>query len=105
MQWRKITDRVVLCPVGTALRVLTRSEAPRQFRLMPDRIGDMFVLGDRDIMFGDLQTRAERLPPTHRAHGSLHEMDLPLTIYDYLGPLAKTEELERNFQLAGFLYR
>src|SRR5205807_5357790 len=34
--------------------VLTRSEAARRFRLMPARIGELVVLGDRETVFGSL---------------------------------------------------
>src|SRR5262252_9326074 len=36
--------------------VLTRSEASRRFRLMPARIGELVVLGDRDTVFGGLDS-------------------------------------------------
>ena len=48
--------------------VMTREQAARIFRLMPSRIGDLVVLGDRDTVFGNLSTapdpgRAEAGPP------------------------------------------
>src|SRR5579862_569002 len=60
--------------------VLTRSEAARRYHLMPTRIGDLIVLGDRDTVFGELDSESEPLPPAYRAHGSLHEMQVPLVI-------------------------
>jgi phosphonoacetate hydrolase len=57
--------------------VLTRSEAVKRYHLMPSRIGDLIVLGDRDTVFGELDSEYESLPADYRAHGSLHEMDVP----------------------------
>jgi phosphonoacetate hydrolase len=85
--------------------ILPRDEAARRFHLMPGRIGDLTVLGDRDTMFGDLDTLYEELPATYRSHGSLHEMDLPLLIYNYAGALPPAEEFQTNKDLARFLYR
>ena len=85
--------------------IVTKSEAADRFRLMPERIGDLTILGDENTMFGDLETRDEQLPPTYRAHGSLHEMDLPLIIYNSPGSVPAPEKFEFNNQLAGFLYR
>ena len=85
--------------------VLTKSEAVKRFRLMPERIGDLTVLGDEDTMFGDLTSRDEQLPATYRAHGSLHEMDLPLIIYNCSDGPPDPERIDHNNQLADFLYR
>src|ERR1700733_4396429 len=48
--------------------VLTRSQAAQEFNLMPSRIGDLVVLGDRDTVFGDLDTAMEVLPKSYRSH-------------------------------------
>jgi phosphonoacetate hydrolase len=45
--------------------VLTRSQAAQEFNLMPSRIGDLVVLGDRDTVFGDLETAVEVLPKSY----------------------------------------
>jgi phosphonoacetate hydrolase len=76
-------------------RVMTREQAARAFRTMPARIGELVVLGDRDTVFGDLSgapdaSRAgtgppperEELPPAYRSHGSLHESDVPLVVFN-----------------------
>ena len=42
--------------------LLTREEAARRFNLMARRIGDLVVLGDRDTVFGALDTRRTRCP-------------------------------------------
>jgi len=64
-------------------RVLTRDEAAREFHLMGSRIGDLVVLGDRDTVFGNLESEEmEMLPSSYRSHGSLHELDVPLIIHN-----------------------
>jgi phosphonoacetate hydrolase len=74
--------------VETALRgiegvedVLTRHQAAECFRLHPDRIGDLVVLGDRDTVFGPLAGPVEDLPAGFRTHGSCHECRVPLVVY------------------------
>ena len=57
--------------------VLTRAEAARRFHLMPDRIGDLVVLGDKETVFGEIQTELESLPTTFRTHDYLHEATVP----------------------------
>lgn len=62
--------------------VLTRSDAARLHRLLPDRIGDLVVLGDRDTVFGELDgVDLEELADGYRSHGSLHESRVPLVTY------------------------
>jgi phosphonoacetate hydrolase len=62
--------------------VLTRAEAVRRFHLMGSRIGDLAIPGDRDTVFGDLDAESEPLASGYRAHGSLHEIDVPLCVYN-----------------------
>jgi phosphonoacetate hydrolase len=62
--------------------VFTRSEASRRFRLMPSRIGELVVLGNRDTVFGALDTESERLPASYRSHGGLSEATVPLVIFN-----------------------
>jgi phosphonoacetate hydrolase len=62
--------------------VLTRSEAARRFRLMPSRIGELVVLGNRDTVFGRLDTEFMDLPAEYRSHGSTAEAKVPLTVYN-----------------------
>ncbi len=84
-------------------KVMTREEASKRFHLMPSRIGDLVVLGDRDTVFGELDAESEPLPPEYRAHGSLHEIDIPLVIY---GAEAKLNpgDFRNNRDLARWLY-
>jgi phosphonoacetate hydrolase len=83
---------------------LTRSEAAARYHLMASRIGDLIVLGDRDTVFGELDAESEPLPAEYRAHGSLHEMNVPLLIYNADIRLA-AEDFQYNWQLARWLYR
>ncbi len=83
--------------------VLTRSEAATRYHLMASRIGDLVVLGDRETVFGDLESESETLPPEYRSHGSLHEMDVPLIIHN-AEPRLSPEEFQYNWQLARWLY-
>jgi phosphonoacetate hydrolase len=81
--------------------VLTRAEATKRFHLMASRIGDLIVLGDRDTVFGELDAESEPLPPEYRAHGSLHEMDVPLVIHN---SHPHGEPFQYNWQIARSLY-
>jgi phosphonoacetate hydrolase len=89
--------------------ILTRSEASRRYHLMASRIGDLVVLGDRETVFGDLESQSEALPPEYRSHGSLHEMDVPLIIYNAQGrhnaqARLSPEDFQYNWQLTRWLY-
>ncbi|HEY3457478.1 MAG TPA: alkaline phosphatase family protein [Bryobacteraceae bacterium] len=84
-------------------RVLTREQAAKEFDLMPERIGDLVVTGDRDTVFGTLDRETETLPAAYRSHGSRYEMRVPLIIRDETRKLNATE-YRRNFDLtAGLL--
>lgn len=83
--------------------VLTRDEVAERYHLVPDLIGDLTVLGDRDTMFGDMESEYEDLPATYRAHGSLHEMRLPLLLWNACDDLAP-EAFQYNLDLARHLY-
>jgi phosphonoacetate hydrolase len=85
--------------------VLTRREAAPRFHLMPERIGDLVVLADRDTVFGDLAGKEEELAAGYRNHGSLYEEDVPLIIYGFDGGLPMPGELQMNFDLTRWLCR
>jgi phosphonoacetate hydrolase len=70
---------------------------------MPSRIGDLIVLGDRDTVFGELDAESEALPAEYRAHGSLHEVDVPLLIYNADAKLSPND-FQHNLDLARWLY-
>ena len=79
--------------------VLSRAEAAARFRLMPDRIGDLVVLGDRDTVFGEAESAMEELDPGYRSHGSLYERLVPLVAYNVERPLPPAEEFRANLDL------
>ena len=62
-------------------------DAARIFRLHPDRIGDIFVLADKDTVFGELDVASESI--SVRSHGSRHESYVP--IYGYNSPWSATD--------------
>ncbi len=99
------TDRVaaILSSLAGVESVLSRSEASRRFHLMASRIGDLIVLGDRDTVFGELDAESEALPPEYRAHGSLHEVDVPLLIHNADAKLSP-HEFRHNWDLARWVY-
>ena len=59
---------------------LSREDAARQLRLNYDRIGDIVVMGEADVVFGDPDE--VELPPRLRSHASFHEQDIPLLGYN-----------------------
>jgi len=84
--------------------VLTRTEAAQKYHLMPNRIGDLMVLGDKETVFGYLASGAyEKLPDNYRSHGSAYEAHVPLFVYN-----AKNAPSEGyfnyNFKLAAWLF-
>ena len=79
-------------------QVLTRHEAAKQFDLMPERIGDLVVTGDRDTVFGALDHERETLTATYRSHGSRYETGVPLIIRDAERKL-NPSEYRRNLDL------
>ena len=84
-------------------QVLTRTEAARRFHLMPSRIGELVVLGDRDTVFGTLDSESVDLPPEYRSHGGATEATVPLVIYN--APQApKAGFFRNNVDLARWLY-
>jgi phosphonoacetate hydrolase len=87
--------------------VIPRAEAARRFHLLPARIGELVVLGDKETVFGETEgeLEVESLPPTFRTHGSLHETTVPLVIYNAKGTLPPADQVENNFDLARTLYQ
>ena len=55
---------------------LPGEEAAVRFHLMPDRVGDIFVLADPATVFGD--PNEVTMPPGLRSHGSAHETTVPI---------------------------
>jgi hypothetical protein len=56
--------------------VFDRETAAREFRLLKDRIGDIFVLARKDAVFGELPELRKQVQV--RTHGSRHEAHVPL---------------------------
>ena len=84
--------------------VLTRQDAASRFGLMPERIGELVIVGDKDTVFGELDTPMELLGPTYRSHGSLHESDVPLLIFNSSGDVPSTgDKYIRNADLTRHL--
>ena len=69
----------VLRNVEGVEEALSREEAARRFKLMPERIGDIMALGARDIVFGD--PSEIDFPNNLRSHGSTYELDVPVILY------------------------
>jgi phosphonoacetate hydrolase len=79
-------------------QVLTREEAAEAFDLMPQRIGDLVITGDRDTVFGNLEQESEKLDAGYRSHGSRYELAVPLVIHDAARKL-EAQEYRRNLDL------
>ena len=78
---------------------LSREEAVERFRLHHDRIGDIVVTGEPDVVFGD--PAEVEMPPKLRSHASVHEQDIPLLGYngDFEG-----FSFERNLDLGRYVF-
>jgi phosphonoacetate hydrolase len=83
--------------------VFTRTEAARRFRLMPSRIGELVVLGDRDTVFGSLDAEFEALPADYRSHGAVSESKVPLVVYNAAGA-PPAPYFQHNLDLARWLF-
>jgi phosphonoacetate hydrolase len=66
---------------------------------MPERIGELVAIGDRDTVFGELTSPMEDLEPGYRSHGSLHESDIPLVIYNSKVELPHADRFTANLDL------
>ena len=60
--------------------VYTAEDAALKFQLHPDRIGDIFVLADKETVFGELEVASEQV--SVRSHGSRHESYVPIIGYN-----------------------
>jgi len=94
--------REIISGVQGVERILTREEAAHEFHLMPSRIGNLVVLGDKDTVFGELDDEKENFPGL-RSHGSLHETDVPLFVYNAKNS-PKADYFNHNLDLARWLY-
>ena len=79
--------------------VLSRESASHLYRLHPARIGHLFLLADRETVFGDMT--APRQEIRVRSHGSLHERDIPIYALG-AGPLAVKPRT--NAEMASWIF-
>ncbi|HEY4047154.1 MAG TPA: alkaline phosphatase family protein [Acidobacteriaceae bacterium] len=84
--------------------VLTREEAVSKFCLYGPRIGDLCVFGDRNTVFGQLDQASSELPSNYRSHGSMHELDIPLFVFNAAG-VPPEAYFRHNLDLTRWLYR
>jgi phosphonoacetate hydrolase len=85
-------------------RILTRDEAAREYKLMASRIGDLVVWGDRDTVFGEMDMEQENFSSGLRSHGSLHELNMPLFVYNAKNA-PPSDYFQHNLDLARWLYQ
>lgn len=97
-------DRVrdILSGTKGVEKVLTRDEAAQEYKLMASRIGHLVVWGDQDTVFGEMDMELQEVPL--RSHGSLHELDIPLFVYNAKGA-PSADYFRHNLDLARWLYR
>jgi phosphonoacetate hydrolase len=84
--------------------ILDRKTAADRYHTLPEYLGDLIINGDQHTMFGDMDVAYEELPSSYRAHGSMHEMALPLIIYNASGTLPAENEIQANMDLTRFLW-
>jgi len=85
-------------------QVIARDKAARDYKLMKSRIGDLVVWGDKDTVFGEMEMEREDFPTGLRSHGSLHELDIPLFVYNGKN-VPSGDYFNHNLDLARWLYR
>ncbi|MDX6713171.1 MAG: phosphonoacetate hydrolase [Blastocatellia bacterium] len=83
--------------------VMTRERAAKDYHLPADRIGDLCIFGDATTVFGDLDSESEVLPASYRSHGSSHETEIPLFIFNASHAPAESYFVH-NLDLARWLY-
>jgi len=98
-------DSADIASVGTRLRerrgiqvVLEREAAALRFELPADRIGDLVVVGERDVVFGTAVARHDltQLELPLRSHGGISEQRVPLVLNRPIQGLDANRRL-RNF--------
>jgi len=78
--------------------VLAREAAAQRFELPADRIGDIVVVGERDVVLGTSVARHDlsQLELPLRSHGGISEQRVPLVLNRRAAGLDPTRRL-RNF--------
>jgi phosphonoacetate hydrolase len=99
---KKVTE--ALLKLTGVESVLTREEAVAKFNLYGPRIGDLCVFGDKDTVFGEMEQASSELPSNYRSHGSMHESDIPLFVFNAAG-VPPESYFKHNRDLTRWLYR
>lgn len=85
--------------------VLTKQEAIEKYGLLPGRVGDLMVLGNKITVFGQLaDVESEKLPANYRSHGSTYECIVPLFVYN-AKQAPEALFFDHNYKIAAWLYR
>src|ERR1700730_1607983 len=77
--------REILMGTKGVERVLSREEAAKDYKLIVSRIGELVVWGDADTVFGEMDMEGENFNDGLRSHGCIHEIDIPLFVYNAKG--------------------
>jgi phosphonoacetate hydrolase len=96
--------REILMGTKGVERVLSREEAAKEYKLLASRIGELVVWGDADTVFGEMDMEGENFNDGLRSHGCLHEIDIPLFVYNAKGAPG-SDYFQHNLDLARWLYR
>jgi phosphonoacetate hydrolase len=78
--------------------VYGRDEAASKFALHPQRIGDLFVLGAADVVFGEFDSPS--VPVQLRSHGSRYEARVPMIVRSSRVPLSA---LQHNYEILDWM--
>ncbi|RPI75082.1 MAG: nucleotide pyrophosphatase [Desulfobacteraceae bacterium] len=84
--------------------VLSAGQAAAKYDLNPSRIGDIVVTADRETVFGQLDRESVELNPGYRNHGSIHEQDIPLIVYNDPGGYPDERTMKFNFDLTHYYF-
>lgn len=84
--------------------VVPRAEASRRWRLMPERIGDLVVTGDKTTVFGTLDAERIALPADYRNHGSAYEQRVPLLVSRVAGKVPPPAFFAHNRDLIRWMW-
>jgi phosphonoacetate hydrolase len=80
-------------------QVLTNSEAAEQFELPPDRIGDLVIVSEKNVVLGTSAAKHDLsgLDAPLRSHGGVSEQTIPLLFNRTVN--ATTTRRLRNFDV------
>jgi phosphonoacetate hydrolase len=95
--------REILSQTKGCEHVITREEAARDYHLMGSRIGDLVVWGDQNTVFGEMDMEQETFTSGLRSHGSLHELNIPLFVYNAKNAPG-ADYFQHNKDLARWVY-